>query len=321
MLIAINFHYIREEFAEPYPGIHGVLPDEFERQLDILGRLGIFVEGNEIAEAIAGGRPLPKRSIVITFDDGLREQFNFAWPILKRKGIPAIFFINTATLVNHRPSRVHLMHYVRAHTAPKVLGSMVGTYFQAHGIEVPSDLEMKAAAQYRYDPPDIRKIKYMINMVMTDIQQQELLTGCIDVPIDSFALSLYMTPEQIRELGDAGAIGAHSHEHVPLANLDDRQLQRQFECSEDAFQRIGLTDIRAFSYPYGSPTACSQRVAAVARQFGFVYAFTMERAANHNLDYPMFLARYAQNDVPGGKSDNFVARDLFDTASASHWFR
>lgn len=30
MLTAINFHYVRPEFSTPYPGIHGVTPEEFE---------------------------------------------------------------------------------------------------------------------------------------------------------------------------------------------------------------------------------------------------------------------------------------------------
>ena len=94
MLLAVNFHYISETCFE-YPGIHPVSPESFERQLDLLGRDFQFVGLDDLEAHLNRKRILPVRSCLITFDDGLREQYEIAWSILRRKGIPAAFFVNT----------------------------------------------------------------------------------------------------------------------------------------------------------------------------------------------------------------------------------
>lgn len=43
MLIACNFHYIRESFETPFPSIFGVTPQQFEHQLDLLAHHGEFI--------------------------------------------------------------------------------------------------------------------------------------------------------------------------------------------------------------------------------------------------------------------------------------
>src|SRR5687768_14523207 len=113
MLIAVNFHYIRSSFDYRYPGIHGMTPSQLEDQLSLLGTAGVFVSAGEIRDAIRGGVPLPDRALVVTFDDGLREQYETAWPVLGRMGIPAIFFINTAPIIHTTMSSGHKIHMIR----------------------------------------------------------------------------------------------------------------------------------------------------------------------------------------------------------------
>ena len=62
----------------------------------------------------------------------------------------------------------------------------------------------------------------------------------------------------------------------------------------------------ALSYPYGSRDACSPAAADVARRCGIRFAFTMERAANPDLSRPLHLARFDNNDLPGGKAARFA---------------
>ena len=70
MLTAINFHYIREQYPEAYYGIHGVVPVEFENQLDQTFK---YLFGDDIDTIINGKSNLPENSMIITFDYRLRE--------------------------------------------------------------------------------------------------------------------------------------------------------------------------------------------------------------------------------------------------------
>lgn len=118
MLVAINFHYIRPRFDFPHPGIHGISPEQFASQLKLLRRFGRFVSGAELRAAVEHRQPLAEPALVVTFDDGLREQFDHAWPILRQLQIPAIFFINTFPITTGKICAVHKIHLVRAHLEP-----------------------------------------------------------------------------------------------------------------------------------------------------------------------------------------------------------
>ena len=71
-----------------------VSPARFEQQLDWLARNGYqVIRLGELAEFMAGRRPLPQRSVVITIDDGYESVYRHAWPLLRRHGFPATLFV------------------------------------------------------------------------------------------------------------------------------------------------------------------------------------------------------------------------------------
>jgi peptidoglycan/xylan/chitin deacetylase (PgdA/CDA1 family) len=74
-----------------------ISPETFERQLAFLARRRYRVLGlDEVAAHLERGGPLPRRSVVMTFDDGYEETHTVAWPILKRFRFPATVFVTPA---------------------------------------------------------------------------------------------------------------------------------------------------------------------------------------------------------------------------------
>lgn len=82
----------------PLTGDHvpTVSPEAFERHLRWLARVRYRVLGlGDVVDRLARGAPFPRRSAVITFDDGYEETYTVAWPLLKRFGVPATVFVAT----------------------------------------------------------------------------------------------------------------------------------------------------------------------------------------------------------------------------------
>ena len=93
------------------PGIAGapeptwnVAPERFRRQLE--GLLSRGYRPWPLRRAIASrraGEPIPRRTFVVTFDDGYENVYRNAWPILKELSVPATVFLVTAYLDSDRP--------------------------------------------------------------------------------------------------------------------------------------------------------------------------------------------------------------------------
>jgi hypothetical protein len=67
----------------------------FERHLDCIGRHFRYVSLDEVGARIRSGQPFDQPVATITFDDGYRDVYEHAFPVLVRKGIPAAVFVVT----------------------------------------------------------------------------------------------------------------------------------------------------------------------------------------------------------------------------------
>jgi len=324
VLTAINFHYIRPAFSTPYPGIHGVTPAEFENQLDELGRVFTYVSGDDIRAAVDGTRALARNALVVTFDDGLREQYEHAWPILERKGIPVIFYVNTRPIAERRISAVHQLHLVRAHTPPEEMTRRVADVLAQSECPTPSDVDHLAARQYRYDDRATARVKYLLNFVLGEAQRQALIANAFREMFSSqesrLSELLYMSPEMVVELSAQGCIGTHAHDHLPLAQLAEQEARTLLSESLDTLAQWGCERVQGVSYPYGGRTAVSEEVARLASQAGMRFGFTMERATNLHLERPLLLARFSNSDLPGGNAAAWALADLPHRLPVAAWF-
>jgi peptidoglycan/xylan/chitin deacetylase (PgdA/CDA1 family) len=325
MLIAVNYHYVRPSYNLPYPGIHGITPAQFEAQLRGLAKVAQFVSGVDVCRAIRGEAELPRQALLVTFDDGLREQYEHALPVLRKLGVPAIFFVNTAPLAERRVTSVHKTHLLRANVAPvEFLERLLGRAAE-NGIEVNTQFDVALATEhYKYDSPDAARLKYLLNFVL-DPQPRDALMEYLfaDVFGDreaEISREMYMTREQMTELASEGAIGTHGHDHLPLGLLADADAEHQLD--ESIRLIADWTGVRPFalSYPYGSREASSATVARLAASKGIDFALTMERAANESLSGPLHLARFDNNDLPGGKAARWPLEQLYEAAAVRSWY-
>ena len=325
MLIAINFHYVRPVFDAPHPGIHGITPSQFESQLKLLSQAGTFASAAEIRAAVRGEHPLAERTFVVTFDDGLAEQYQHAAPVLRRLGIAAIYFVNTHPIATATVSPVHKIHLLRAHIAPAEFGQRLARAATKRGVELADDEACQRGIEhYKYDEPDAARLKYLLNFVLSS-DDRDLLVDVLFAeefgPREAeISRAMYMSREQIAELGRAGEIGTHAHEHQPLGLLSDDEAERQIGESSTLLE--AWTGSRPFllSYPYGSREASTPAVAQAAARQGIDFAFTMERAGNRDLAAPLHLARIDNNDAPGGKAARWPLETLFEAIPSRSWY-
>lgn len=90
----LTYHRVNDS----HPGDRlSVDPNEFRRQMKELADSGRpIVRLEQAVRALKTTDALPSRAVAVTFDDGYRDNFDCALPILEEFGVPATFFVATS---------------------------------------------------------------------------------------------------------------------------------------------------------------------------------------------------------------------------------
>ena len=93
-LIALNYHRIGDPSGSPYdPEVFSATEEDFDWQIGHLRKRFPLVGPDEAAEILTSQRPLAGTCVWLTFDDGYRDNYRLAYPILRSHGATATFYL------------------------------------------------------------------------------------------------------------------------------------------------------------------------------------------------------------------------------------
>lgn len=234
-LVCPFYHVVSDEPGPYLTGRYAIKSQtEFEADLDWLLRRYKPIGLGELLRAACEDKPLPKRSLFLSFDDGYREMAEVIAPILSRKGIPATFFICSSLIDNKTwffEDRIGLILDAVSHRPPEM-----------------RDRAESTAREYGLDLDDLYAIRSPQHPGIPALGQ----TLGIDWNHELKQRQPYLRSEQVQDLIEHGfAIGSHSIDHPLFCELTLDEQLRQIRVSMDRLvDRFGL-DYRVFSFPYG----------------------------------------------------------------------
>ncbi len=265
----LRYHSVNDNpgWAGDYVQRSLVVPTEvFDRQVASLVERHRVVGVPELAEAIASGRRVDPRTVAITFDDGYEDNYRCAFPILRKHGATATFYVTTGAISDASILwTVALRHAIRKTEAP---GLECGTFGSCS-----VDLSTPRAKE--------RTIAFITAVVKRcgegealDIVS-EVLEAC-GSSRQTFDSRIMMTPDEIREMHEGGmTIGAHSVTHYNLPSLTTDALVREVGESRQALEELLGCEVEHFAYPNGRTNRhFDARVASVVAEAGFRSAVT-----------------------------------------------
>jgi peptidoglycan/xylan/chitin deacetylase (PgdA/CDA1 family) len=257
-LRVLVYHRVYEAHGRGHgdPHLWSATPEAFAAQMAFIARHFAPVTAWQVADALAGAAALPRRAILVTFDDGYRDFMN-AWPILKRFGVPALVFVPTAFPGTSRRFWWDELYEMVAATRADVL--------RAPGL--PAMGLRDARARWRA----VRRLNRVVKGLraaergaMMDALREQL--GDAQAP-EAGVLSW----DELRGLAAEGlAIGAHTVTHPALPSLGAEELRAELEGAHADLTRELGRFLPFFAYPYG---LADGRAAAVLRTLGYAGAF------------------------------------------------
>lgn len=301
MLTVINYHYVRENFDSKYPSIFGVTPVSFRKQLLLLKNEGDFVTPNTLLCNLDDILESNENIFFITFDDGLKEQINYALPILEELNLSAMFFVNSRNFKNKIISTVHKIHLLRSILPSSIILEKAS---KIEALCLSESEKQRAQFIYQYDDKRSAELKYLLNYKMNFDLQELFIDSLFSVYFDEDEIlnELYFSNKDLISLASKGHLGSHTHSHYPLGLLDSDVIFKELEMSKIFFEKLTNSVINMVAYPYGTKEACNDEVALLSQKASYKLGFTTQRGTNTKNENKLLLNRFDCNDLIGGKN-------------------
>ena len=291
-LLVLCYHgVVPDEYARDPLGYGSVVSEsDFTRQIDTLARLYHPISVSQLQDWWSGKANLPSNPVLVTLDDGYRNNLLYAAPILRRFGVPALINISVGYIGEDRilwPNEIYrrVLHWPNS-TIPMPasqrecpLGDTtveriaLAAYIRQSSKQLgPSGRTSYLTLLRRFNPPD------------TDGYEQEILA--------------FLSWNEVRDLRDLGfEIGSHSVEHSILTRVSSPTLNYELECSKSKIEEMLGTQCSCFTYPNGTADDFSPKVVRAVQNAGYSFGFTGIPGFFSKPGNPLAINRIS---IPGG---------------------
>jgi len=305
MLFAFLFHSRSYRLSEPfYSGLgsilmfHRVCPNKDEPRIrgnaglevtpEYLENIILFLRKNNYeivpltrAVQILNGTNENKKFAVFTFDDGYADNYQYAYPILKKHKVPFTIYVTTGL----PDGKVVLWWYLLEDLILKenqfdfILEGRDYSYPCSNNRE--KDWAYHEIHKLILNGPSL-KIAHRIRQVFSNY----------DINFLDKTLELSLTWEQIREMSKDPLveIGAHTIHHHALNKLPESIVQNEIEGSRDKIENEIGKKVEHFCYPFGGAKEAGEREFTIVKDCGFKTS-TTTRMANIFPEHKNLLER------------------------------
>jgi peptidoglycan/xylan/chitin deacetylase (PgdA/CDA1 family) len=246
----------------------------FEQVLAVLQKYFQFVTLDDAVAMISGEKPIRPYCAVLTFDDGYKNNFRSALPVLKQYGLPAIFFIPTGHITNQKPLWFDTLDYAIQ------CGEQGAFTLPIGGVDVFFDTENPAQVKKQY-----RSFLYQYNRklqandydfqkkIFSQIKSWQSKSGInFSSVLSKDRRTALMTWEEVGQSCQAGVtIGSHTVDHLKLATLEDQKIEQQLQQSKADIEEHCSMPCKYLCYPNGN---FDDRVIRIVRECGYQAAVT-----------------------------------------------
>ncbi len=289
----LMFHNVGHPESTAYLPDHMKISEaHLERLLDLLQKAGYeTITQTQLVDGLDEGEA-PRRQVVLTFDDGYRDNHDLLLPILQRRDATATVFVQTGPMKG-KLNWLHHYFWVLHREGPHKLAALISEqlsrpHLRADLADLPGD---DVGAEYAMK----QLLKYEVGAEERDqiLEQIFLDQGGDDAEL---ARSVYLSPDECRALDEAGVeIGAHTVNHLILSSLDSTRQRLEIEGSLRDLESWLGHGVPAFAYPYGRTWDFNEETLAILDELGFRSAITAMPGLNDPQTPRLQLRRIAVN--------------------------
>lgn len=233
-----------------------VSPEYFEEFLKEQQERLEFISIDEVSERMANQKKEAKPFGVITFDDGYDDNYTYAYPILKKLGIPFTIYVSVNLVNDHAP----IWNY------PLIIERII----KKNGELVINDTRIVCETDEQKNEV-CRQLKGMLFSLPYEHLQEEFKRIFAEYLTEDVFSRNTLSWEQIEEMAKDPqcTIGSHTMSHCRLTIADETSLQFELSESKKILEQHVGKPVEHLSYPYGWKTDVSAEAIAYAQKAGY----------------------------------------------------
>lgn len=269
----VAYHYVRKIKGSKYPNIKGIEYNTFKKQIKFFKKKFHILSVDEFIEILESKKNniSKKPAILLTFDDGYKDHYDFVFPTLISEKITGCFY-PPVNIFKGEILDVNKIHYIlEKFNDKKILLDEILNYlideFNIHlNIELDKKFKLHSSKIPEFDDRKTMIIKKILNK---DLSFKIRKATCdhffkryVDSNMESFSRKLYISLENLKEMNDNNMhIGSHGVNHLLWATLNEQKQKNEFINSRKFFKK-NFINVENFSvcYPWGSYNSTSIKI-------------------------------------------------------------
>ena len=266
-----------------------VTPETFERHIKWMKEVGEIVSYDRLWEKGPGPR------FVITLDDGWKDNYSYAFPILKKYNVPALIFISTSNIDQGKLfwfAEIGML-IKQSHKNPDDVSSTL----QKMTSEAMKMLDVKDSTFINHEWSPKNKL-YILDRFIECLKALppaerdrliDILYTSLGIP-QSLSENFLLSWNDICSMMENGvSFGSHTHMHSILDKMDTDYIDKELSISKKILENRLCRKINTFSYPNGRFR--NKLIQPSLRKYGYEFAFTLERSPVLSDTNPFLIPR------------------------------
>jgi len=305
-LLILGYHRVLPVHEAKSKGVQPgmfVAPETLRMHLSVLSEYVDFIHLDDWVSMEDRSASQLRTQCAITFDDGWRDNFDIAFPILKEFNCPATIFLATGYIGTQRrfwPERISKLFS----DIPRI---------QKDAADLSDLIKSLSGVNIR----QIKEGKFNVNDVIERVKQKDDRTICASLDLIDDLLgddneivnqqAEMLDWNQIRQMTDSGLVrlGSHTVEHVRLSEqVSEERAVEELRRSRMVIRKMTGQDPKLFCYPNGEH---SQSIVALVRQY-YSAACTTNMGWARPDDDPFLLPRMCLSEGGSNLPYCFLAR-------------
>jgi peptidoglycan/xylan/chitin deacetylase (PgdA/CDA1 family) len=248
----------------------------------------------------SAGEPLPQRACALTFDDGWQDNFEHAFPVLRRHGAPATIFLVSGMTGTTREFWPNRMSRLLSQSTPD-------EPLPARLAEVLTPAVASARAAGRWSREDLDRA-IVLAKGLPEAELDDLLARVQEQRGTGAATRAVLNQDELRTMAGSGLVrfGSHTRTHCRFrGELPPQVLEEEIAGSRSEIEAcVGDAAVGVFCYPNGDTTASA--VDVVRRNYAG--AVTTRRGWHHAAADRYLMQRVGVHDDISDRRAGFLAR-------------